>query len=415
MIRKSPSEPESPGLTGPVGSAMHDRLQPAHCIDRAPDGRIRPRSSLELRHLQERGELHVRTAEAFRELVQNQGLAEAYAATHVVVAADAGFSDQGSLHLSLGPSDPPIRLRELQLGGVTALASGGPGELVLPIGAGGAQVLEALLAGEALPLAASGAATALHPRRELHTNLTLSRIGLARLVLQRAIVENGVVACSSAAGLCASPWGPLLGPHHTALYSCCGAGSIGLTMPGLAQLGPGSPLLVAGATGWVLGAGSGHQPGVRRQPSGHATNPGAVAALAVDLDLAELNPRWLRACVFEGHGSALLVAIAAPVQLLDARCARQAAATPEQLQAPVVDLAIPRRVKPALGTVSYAELASGRVRVAGQKLRCAPAHSPRLAAEIGAELVARLEQNRFPLQLPLQPLPESGNLLPLDP
>ena len=372
-----------------------------------------PRSSLELRQRQERGALRVRTAAAYRSLVQELGLAEAYAVTDVVVAADACFSDQGSLHLSLGPTDPPIRLRELQLGGVTALASGGPGELVLPIGSGGAQVLEALLGGEALPLAASGEATPLHPRRELHTNLDLGRIGLARLVLQRAIVENGVVACSSAAGLCASPWGPLLGPHHTALYSCGGAGSIGLTMPGLGQLGAGSPVLVAGATGWVLGAGSGHQPGVRRQPSGHATSPGAVAAVAVDL--ADLERRWLRACTFEGHGSGVLVAIAAPVQLVDASSARRAAATPEQLQAPVLDLAIPRRVKPSLGTVSYAELASGRLTVGAQRLRCAPAHSPRLAAEIGEELVKRLEQNRFPLQLPLQPLPERPNLLPLDP
>ena len=372
-----------------------------------------PRSSLELRQRQERGALRVRTAAAYRSLVQELGLAEAYAVTDVVVAADACFSDQGSLHLSLGPTDPPIRLRELQLGGVTALASGGPGELVLPIGSGGARVLEALLDGEALPLAASGEATPLHPRRELHTNLDLGRIGLARLVLQRAIVENGVVACSSAAGLCASPWGPLLGPHHTALYSCGGAGSIGLTMPGLAQLGAGSPVLVAGATGWVLGAGSGHQPGVRRQPSGHATSPGAVAAVAVDL--GDLERRWLRACAFEGHGSALLVAIAVPVQLLDASSARRAAATPEQLQAPVLDLAIPRRVKPSLGTVSYAELASGRLTVGAQRLRCAPAHSPRLAAEIGEELVKRLEQNRFPLQLPLEPLPERPNLLPLDP
>jgi uncharacterized protein (DUF39 family) len=85
------------------------------------------------------------------------------------------------------------------------------------------------------------------------------------------------------------------------------------------------------------------------------------------------------------------------------------------LQAPVLDLAIPRRVKPALGTVSYAELASGRLTVGGQRLRCAPAHSPRLAAEIGAELVQRLEQNRFPLQLPLQSLPQGSNLQPLDP
>ena len=376
-------------------------------------GGLPPRTELELRQRQEQGLLRVRSAAAYRQLVQEVGLAEAYAATDVVAAADACFSDQASLHLSLGPTDPPIRLRDGQLGGVAGLASGGPGELMLPIGGGGAQVMESLLRGESLPFAASGEATAQHPRRELHTNLALPRIGLARLLLHRAIVENGIVACSGAPGLCASPWGPLLGPYRTALHNCGGAGSIGLTMPRLAQLGPGSPVLVAGALGWVLGAGSGHQPGVRRLPSGHATSPGAVAAVAVEL--AGIDRRWLRACVLEGHGSALLVAIAAPVLLLDGGSARQAAATAEQLQAPVLDLAIPRRIKPSLGTVSYAELASGHLTVGERQLRCAPAHSPRLAAEISAELVTRLEQNRFPLRLPPLPLSTHGGLQPLDP
>lgn len=425
MIRKSPSQPESPGLTGPVGSAMHDRLQPRQSIGRVRNGpaearpRLPRRREADLQRRQERGELRVRAAADYRQLVAEEGLAEAYAATDVVVAADAGFTDQGSLHLSLGPSDPPIRLRDAQLDGVSGLASGGAGELVLPLGGGlgepqrrsGAQLLAALLQGDALPFDASGEATAQHPRRELHTQLSLSQIGGARLLLQRAVVENGVVAVSSASGTCPSPWGPLLGPHHTALYSCGGAGSIGLTMPGLHQLGPGSPLLVAGAIGWVVGPGSGHQPGVRRQASGHALSPGAAAALSVAVH--ELDSRWIRPCFFEGHGSALLVAIAAPVLLLDGTIAAQAAAGAEALQAPVLDLAIPRRVKPALGSVSYAELASGACSVGGLSLRCAPAHSPRLAAEIAAELVERLQHNHFPLRLPSAPLGERSTLLPL--
>jgi uncharacterized protein (DUF39 family) len=225
-------------------------------------------------------------------------------------------------------------------------------------------------------------------------------------------VENGVVATSSATGRCPSAWGPLLGPHHTALWSCGGAGSIGLTMPWLNQLGPGSPLLVAGGLGWVIGAGSGHQPAARRQAGGHALTPGAVAAAVVDVH--QLDRRWIRACFFEGHGCALLVAVAAPVLLLNGQIALQAAAEPDQLQAPVLDLAIPRRIKPALGSVSYDALASGTIEVAGRRLRTAPAHSPRLAAEISTELVQRLEQNRFPLQANLSGLPEASTLIPVD-
>ena len=362
----------------------------------------------------------MRAAADFRALVGDQGLERAYALTDVVVAADAGFTDQASLQLSLGPTDPPIRLREVELGGVQGLASGGAGDLVLPVGGGlgeparhsGAQLLAALLAGEALPFDASGEATAGHPRRDLHTELSLERIGAGRLLLHRAIAENGVVAVSSTAGLWSSPWGPLLGPYGTALWNCGGAGSIGLTMPGLTGLGPGSPVLVAGAIGWVLGAGSGHQPGCRRQPSGHALTPGATAAVSVDLH--GLNGRWLRPCFVAGHGCALLVAIAAPVPLVDLEVARRAAAGPEELEAVVLDMAIPRRIKPALGSVTYAQLASGQLVVGQRELRCAPAHSPRMAAEIAAELVGQLEQNRFPIQLPVLPLPARPSLMPLN-
>jgi uncharacterized protein (DUF39 family) len=379
-----------------------------------------PRDELSLRERQRQGRLRVRLAADWRALVATVGLAEAYAETDVVVAADAGFTDQGSLHLHLGPTDPPIRLREASLGAVSALTGAAAADLVLPIGGGpgeggrrgGAQVLAELLAGLAVDLDSAGEGTRLQPRRELHTRLDLERIGGGRLLLHRAIVENGVVAVSSAEGLLPSPFGPLLGPFVNALWTAGGAGSIGLTMPGLAQLGPGSPVLVAGGLGWVVGSGSGHQPQPRRQAGGQARSPGAVAAVSVDLH--SLEPGWLRPCFFEGHGSALLVPIAAPIALVDEATARQAACGDEELEAPVLDVSVPRRLKPGHGPVSYAALRQGRIRVEGQMLRAAPAHSPRLAEAIGRELVRRLEQAAFPLRLPVQPLSARPGLLPLE-
>ena len=381
---------------------------------------LQPRCEADLRDRQERGQLRVQTATAFRQQVAATGLEEAYAATDVVVASTAEFTDQASLVLHLGPSDPPIRVRRFQLDGVEGWGGHGSTDLVLPIGGGlaeplrrgGAQVLGALLAGQELGLTASGEATALHPRRELDTRLGLDRIGSGRLLLHRGIVENGVVAVSSAEGLTRSPYGPLLGPWGTALYGCSGAASIGLTMPGLALLGPGSPVLVAGALGWVSGPGSGHQPNPRRLASGHARSPGAVAALSVELQ--GLNPQWLRACFFEGHGSALLVAIAAPVPLINLAVARQAAVLDSALEAPVLDFGIPRRIRPSFGSVSYSQLLAGQIPVAGERVRCAPAHSPRLAASIAGELVNQLQQGRFPLRLPLAPLGGRPALLPLE-
>jgi uncharacterized protein (DUF39 family) len=183
-------------------------------------------------------------------------------------------------------------------------------------------------------------------------------------------------------------------------------------MPGLSLLGPGSPVLVAGGLGWVSGAGSGHNPGVRRQPGGQALSPGSCAALEVDLH--SLDPRWLRATRLEGGGSGLLVAIAAPVPLINGTVALQAAATNAALQAPVLDFAIPRRVRPSFGTVSYAQLHSGELNLQGRRLTCAPGHSPRLAAAIAEELAQRLQAGHFPLRLPLHPLPTRTALLALE-
>ncbi|MFM7086586.1 MAG: homocysteine biosynthesis protein [Cyanobium sp.] len=379
------------------------------------------RSEETLRQRQQQGRLRVRLAADYRRLVQEQGLAAAYEQTDVVVAANAEFSDQASLHLGLGPVDPPIRLRDPQLDGVAALAGGGT-DLVLPLAGGGierragvrggAQVLAALLAGESVLLSAAGDVTPLLPRRELNLRLDRQQIGQGRLLLHRAIGENGLVAVSSAEGVVRTPWGPLLGPWGSALCTSAGAGSIGLTMPGLSLLGPGSPVLVAGAIGWVVGIGTAHQPQVRRLPGGQARAPGATAAVAVDWQ--ELNPRWIRACFFEGHGSALLVAIAAPVPLIDATIALQAAATDSELEVPVLDLSIPRRLKPGFGAVPYSAVKSGEITVAGRRVRVAPAHSPALADAVAQDLVIRLRDGRFPLRLPLLPLSDRPSLLPLE-
>jgi uncharacterized protein (DUF39 family) len=116
----------------------------------------------------------------------------------------------------------------------------------------------------------------------------------------------------------------------------------------------------------------------------------------------------------EGHGNGLLVAIAAPIPLVNPSVARQMASTDADLEAPVLDFAIPRRIKPSFGSISYAQLKQGSLPLNGRQLRCAPAHSPRLAAAIAAELCQQLQSGQFPLRLPLLPLSQRPALVPLE-
>jgi len=136
---------------------------------------------------------------------------------------------------------------------------------------------------------------------------------------------------------------------------------------------------------------------------------------AVSVELRELRPEWIRPCFFEGHGSGLLVAIAAPIPLISAAVARQACLGDDQLEAPVLDFSIPRRLKPSFGYVAYSQLLSGVIQVDGRQLPCFPAHSPRLASGMADLLIDQLRSGRFPLRLPLEPLPQRSGLIPLDP
>ena len=366
-------------------------------------GNLPNRSETELQQWQREGRLKVRSATGFRDLAEERGLETAYQTTHVVVASDAELTQQATLVLHLGPSDPPIRVRQFRFGPAEGHGGHGNTELVIPMGAGGAALLSALLDGQRLPLSMGGTPSQQQPKVELETELGLEDIPCGRLLLHRGISENGVVAVSSREGLTPTPWGPVLGPWTSALYSCRGPGSIGLSMPGLDGLGAGSPVLVGGTIGWVSGPGSGHNPGAKRSRNGHALGPGACCALQVDLH--GLQPSGIRATRLPDGSSGLLVAIAAPIPLLNLSTAQRLTATAEELSAPLLDYGVPRRVRPCPASATYGELLNGSLRLGERHLSAAPAHSPRLAAEAGAQLEQMLLSGAFPLRLPLAPLP----------
>ena len=119
-------------------------------------GTIPNRSETELQQWQREGQLQVRSATAFRALAEEQGLEQAYRETHVVVASDAELTQQASLVLHLGPSDPPIRVRQVRFGPAEGHGGHGNTDLVIPMGSGGAPLISALLEGQRLPLSIGG-------------------------------------------------------------------------------------------------------------------------------------------------------------------------------------------------------------------------------------------------------------------
>ena len=108
------------------------------------------------------------------------------------------------------------------------------------------------------------------------------------------------------------------------------------------------------------------------------------------------------------------MAVAAPVLLLGEQEARQAGVPDAELEAPVLDYSIPRRIRPGFGTVSYGELMAGEIQVDGQRIPAAPACSLKLADSLAEELVRKLQEGLFPLPARIQPLSQLGRLHPLE-
>ena len=93
-----------------------------------------PRTPDQLLERQRLGTLRVCTALDFRRRVASSSLEQAYADTDVLAAASCDFTDQGQIWISLGPCDPPLRIRQARLGGISAGGGYGAAELCLPLG-----------------------------------------------------------------------------------------------------------------------------------------------------------------------------------------------------------------------------------------------------------------------------------------
>jgi len=372
----------------------------------------------QLQHRQAAGDLRVRTSAQFRADVATMGLQKAFAGTDVLAAGGCSVSTQASLAIGLGPCDPPIRIQRAELAGVHLQCHGSNNSLTLPLSGGdrpersGAAVLDALLKGASVSFVASGEKQPQFPRQELVTQLDLAGLGMTRLLLPRAISENGIVAVNSGEMRIWSFHGPLLERLGNGVFTAPGGRSIGLSSPGLHCLGVGSPVFVAGAIGVVVGAGIGHQPHCNRLPSGHALAPGAAAAVSADAE--HIQPAWLRPCWFGELGAGVMVALAAPVPLLTIRAAAAAGMGDHQLQAPVLDFSIPRRVRPGFGCVSYKDLLSGRITIGGHAVSTASATSLRLTDHITAALAEKLQNGSFPLVAPFQSLSGKATLTPVN-
>lgn len=362
------------------------------------------------------GEAVVLTAEQFGELAADEGLKHAAAKVDVVTTGTFGPMCSSGAFINFGHSDPPIKMGAITLNDVPA--SGGLAAVDTYIGVtepsltkgieyGGAHVIEDLIRGKAVRLKASGPGTDCYPRTEIDTWVTLDDLNQAYLFDPRNAYQNYAVAVNSSDCTIYTYLGTLLPHLANATYCSAGALSPLLNDPTYRTIGIGTRCFVAGAPGFVAWEGTQHNPNQARDEHGVPVGPSGT--LAVIADLKEADPEFFSAATFTKYGVSSFVGIGVPIPVLDEEIAATLALTDADIQATIVDYGVPRRSRPSLGRVTYAQLRSGSIEIDGKRIPTGPISSLPKARRIASVLKGWISEGRFTLTQPLRTLPQPGS------
>jgi uncharacterized protein (DUF39 family) len=271
---------------------------------------------------------------------------------------------------------------------------------------GGAHVIEDLVSDKKVVLSAGAYGTDCYPRKSREQKIGLKDLNEAILFNPRNCYQNYNVAVNLSDKPIYTYMGLLKPKLGNANYCSAGQLSPLLNDPFYRTIGVGSRIFLSGAQGYVAWNGTQHNPDVPRSENG--TPRKGAGTLALIGNLKEMDPRWIRAVSFTGYGVSLAVAVGVPIPIVDEDVMGAVSVSDEELIAPVVDYS---RFYPIgegealLGEVTYAQLKSGSIEVAGKQVPTGCFSSYSKAREVAEHLKSLIESGRFLLSRPVASLP----------
>jgi L-aspartate semialdehyde sulfurtransferase len=386
------------------------------------------RTIAEINEKIQRGCAVVWTVEQLKSRVVEVGIPQTATEVDVIVTGTFEPMESSGAILNLGHTDPPIKIRQCWLDGVSAYS--GFGAVDLYLGAshsaesmgmseaegeedrerGGGHVIEDLIAGKPVQLRATGQSTDCYPRAALDTVITKDTINQFYLFNPRNLYQNFIVGVNGGDRPLYTYLGPLQPRLGNAVYSNTGALSPLLNDPTLRLIGIGTRIFMGGGIGYITWEGTQHFPLQKRRPND--TPIGPAATLALIGDAKQMNSKWVRGCYFKQYGPSLMLGVGIPFPVLDEEVVRRCAVTDAELVAPIIDFSIPRRVRPTFGLVSYAQLKSGKIKIENKMVRAAPLASIALSRQVALELKQWIEEGKFTLTEPVAPIPQDRAFIP---
>jgi uncharacterized protein (DUF39 family) len=356
------------------------------------------------------GSARVVTADEMPAIVDELGEEGALEEVDVVTTGTFGAMCSSGAFFNFGHADPPIRMERVWLNDVEAYA--GIAAVDAYLGAtqeadtqdrvyGGAHVLEELVAGGTVELRATSHGTDCYPRRSITTDLLLEDMNQAIMVNPRNSYQRYNAATNTTDRTLYTYMGALLPRCGNVSYSGAGTLSPLANDPGFRVIGSGVPIFLAGAEGMVVGEGTQHSAG------------GGFGTLMVTGDMKRMRQEFLRAAVMNGYGVTLYIGVGVPIPVLDTGIVRSTAVRDEDILTDVIDYGTPRRDRPSMATVSYADLRSGTIEIGGEAVRTSSLSSQRRARAVALELKDWVERGKMELTLPVRRLDPAKRAKPM--
>jgi len=358
------------------------------------------------------GKAVVVTAEEIIPIVQEKGIEKAAEEIDVVTTGTFGPMCSSSVIINLGHSDPPIRIQKAWLNDVEAYAGIAAVDIIM--GAtqpsethgmfyGGAHVIEDLISKKRIKLKAISQGTDCYPRKEIETYINLESINQAILFNPRNCYQNYNVGVNTSNKKINTYMGILLPKLGNASFSTSGQLSPLLNDPKFMTIGIGTRIFLGGAQGFIAWEGTQHSPEFISNEEGMQISKGGT--LSVIGNLKEMSTDYIRAAVFKGYGTTLVVGIGIPIPILSSDIMKYVAVRNEEIYTQIIDYSVPHAQRPSLGWVNYKQLFSGEISVQGKTIPTSPLSSYAKAREIAQKLKKEIVEGSFLLQKPIKKLP----------
>jgi uncharacterized protein (DUF39 family) len=260
---------------------------------------------------------------------------------------------------------------------------------------GGGHVIEDLVRGKGVRLKAQAYGTDCYPRRELLKEVTLRELPFAQLVNPRNCYQNYNAAVNLTSRIIYTYMGPLKPNCRNVNFATAGLLSPLFNDPYLRTIGLGTKIFLGGGTGWVLGAGTQHNPKPKRTERGLPMSP--AGTLMVRGDMNTMDGRYLRGVSIVGYGCSLAVGVGIPIPVLDEDMAWFTGVSDEDILMPVKDYGhdYPQGLPRVLTHLTMAELKSGEVEIMGKPVQAVPVTSHARSLEVANALKQQIERGEF--------------------